>query len=150
MDLKDKTLAMVKDDLADIEAALLQNLNPYFELVSQVASHMISSGGKRLRPLLMVLSAKICGNHKKSDNFFLLFLNTCMLPHFCTTTLSTKHVFAEANRPHVQSGAIRSRFLWVIFFSPDLFRLLRKPDGQGLSGSLRKLPKTCLKAKSTS
>lgn len=84
MDLKDKTLAMVKDDLADIEAALLQNLNPYFELVSQVASHMISSGGKRLRPLLMVLSAKICGNHKKSDNFFSIifeYLHAATLLH---------------------------------------------------------------------
>lgn len=59
--LKDKIFTMVKDDLADIETALLKNLSPYLDLVSQVASHILFSGGKRLRPLLMILAARICG-----------------------------------------------------------------------------------------
>ncbi len=58
---KNKIFAIVKDDLADIETALSQSLNPYFELVSQVASHIMLSGGKRLRPLLFLLSTRICG-----------------------------------------------------------------------------------------
>ncbi len=54
-DLKRKFLAMVQDDLDGIEDALEANLNPYLDLVRQTASHLIFSGGKRFRPLLMVL-----------------------------------------------------------------------------------------------
>ncbi len=60
-DLKQEILAMVKDDLAAIEIALEQNLNPYLDLIAKVARHILFSGGKRLRPLLMVLSARLCG-----------------------------------------------------------------------------------------
>jgi len=69
-DLKHKILARVKNDLADIEVALEQNLNPYLDLVSQIAGHILFSGGKRLRPLLMVLSARICGYNGDYDKVF--------------------------------------------------------------------------------
>ncbi len=69
-DLKQKILAMVKNDLAEIETALTQNLKPYLDLVSQTAKHILFSGGKRLRPLLMVLSAKICGYHDPAAKTF--------------------------------------------------------------------------------
>ncbi len=60
-DLKQKILAAVSDDLTAIEQALVDNLNPYFDLVSRVAGHILFAGGKRLRPLLMVLCARLCG-----------------------------------------------------------------------------------------
>ena len=69
-DLKQKILAQVKDDLAAIEVALEQNLNPYFDLISKVAHHILFSGGKRLRPLLMVLSARLCGYKGDYDKTF--------------------------------------------------------------------------------
>ena len=59
--LKQKILSQAEKELADIEAALTENLQPYLEIVSDVAGHIIFSGGKRLRPLLMVLSARVCG-----------------------------------------------------------------------------------------
>jgi octaprenyl-diphosphate synthase len=69
-DLKQNILALVKDDLLAIEAALEQNLNPYLDLVSKIAGHILFSGGKRIRPLLMVLSAKICGYDGDYDKTF--------------------------------------------------------------------------------
>ena len=59
--LKQRIIAAVSDDLAAIECALTENLNPYFDRVSQVAGHILFAGGKRLRPLLMVLCARLCG-----------------------------------------------------------------------------------------
>jgi len=59
--LKQKILGMVKDDLAEIETALSENLRPYLDLVSDIARHILFSGGKRLRPLLTVTGAKLCG-----------------------------------------------------------------------------------------
>lgn len=65
-DLKLKILTAVKSDLASIETALAEHLNPNFELVAKVAGHILFAGGKRLRPLLMILSARLCG-YKGTD-----------------------------------------------------------------------------------
>lgn len=83
-DLKQKILTAVEDDLNDIEKALSDNLNPYLDLVSEVAGHLLFSGGKRLRPLLMVLSARLCGytgNYEKTFSTALEYLHTATLLH---------------------------------------------------------------------
>src|SRR5210317_602710 len=83
-DLKHRILAAVKDDLDDIEKALTDNLNPHLDLVSEVAGHILFSGGKRLRPLLMVLSARMCGyngNYDKTFSTSLEYLHTATLLH---------------------------------------------------------------------
>jgi octaprenyl-diphosphate synthase len=59
--LKEKLLSRVEKDLAAIETSLDQSLNPHVGLVRDVAGHLIFSGGKRIRPLLNVLSARLCG-----------------------------------------------------------------------------------------
>jgi octaprenyl-diphosphate synthase len=59
--LKEKILALVEPDLAKIEEALVKNLTPHLSLVKDVAGHILFAGGKRLRPLLMVLCARLCG-----------------------------------------------------------------------------------------
>lgn len=69
-DLKQQFLAMVEDDLVGIEQALKANLNPYLDLVRDTASHLLFSGGKRFRPLLMVLGARICGYTGDNDKLF--------------------------------------------------------------------------------
>lgn len=60
-DLKQKIVTAVADDFESIEAALADHLKPHFALVEQVAGHILFAGGKRLRPLLMVLAARACG-----------------------------------------------------------------------------------------
>ncbi len=57
---KKEILDAVKDDLEAIEKALQHHLHPHLELVSQIANHILFSGGKRLRPLLTILSARLC------------------------------------------------------------------------------------------
>ena len=82
--LKQKILSAVESDLEDIEKALSDNLNPYLDLVSDVAGHILFSGGKRLRPLLMVLSARMCGyngNYEKTFSTALEYLHTATLLH---------------------------------------------------------------------
>ncbi len=64
--LKQRILSAVKNDLLQIEKELAANLNPHLELVKQVAGHLLFAGGKRLRPLLMVLAAKTCGYEEPS------------------------------------------------------------------------------------
>jgi octaprenyl-diphosphate synthase len=59
-ELKQRILLAVGDDLAAVENALKENLNPHVELVGRVAGHILFAGGKRLRPLLMILTARLC------------------------------------------------------------------------------------------
>jgi octaprenyl-diphosphate synthase len=59
--LKERITQGAANDLAAIEKALAENLNPHVELVREVAGHIIFSGGKRLRPLLAVLCARLNG-----------------------------------------------------------------------------------------
>jgi len=73
-DLKTKILDLAAEDLTAIEAALSENLQPQLDLVSKVAGHILFSGGKRLRPLLMVLCARLCGYKGAYDkNFSTIF-----------------------------------------------------------------------------
>ena len=83
-DLKNRILSLVKDDLEGIETALLENLQPNLELVSKVAHHILFSGGKRLRPLLMVLSARLCeyrGEYDKTFSVIFEYLHAATLLH---------------------------------------------------------------------
>lgn len=83
-DLKHKIIAAVSGELEDIEIELAQNLNPYLDLVSRVAGHILFSGGKRLRPLLTVLSARMCGysgNYEKTLSVVFEYLHAATLLH---------------------------------------------------------------------
>ena len=60
-DIKARIIKQVAPDLAQVERALEENLDPNLDLVREIASHLLFSGGKRLRPLLMIHSARICG-----------------------------------------------------------------------------------------
>ncbi|MGD2272337.1 MAG: polyprenyl synthetase family protein [Desulfobacterales bacterium] len=82
--LRQKILTLVKDDLEAIEVALLDNLTPYLDVVREIASHILFSGGKRLRPLLMVLSARLCdykGDYDKTFSTIFEFLHVATLLH---------------------------------------------------------------------
>jgi octaprenyl-diphosphate synthase len=53
--------ARIAPDLALVEASLRDQLESKVELIGVVGSHLLSSGGKRLRPALVLLAAELCG-----------------------------------------------------------------------------------------
>ncbi|MCP3874146.1 MAG: polyprenyl synthetase family protein [Desulfobacteraceae bacterium] len=59
--IKQQIIEQVAPDLEKVEIALEHHLNPNLDLVKEIASHLLFSGGKRLRPLLMIHSARLCG-----------------------------------------------------------------------------------------
>jgi octaprenyl-diphosphate synthase len=82
--LKEQIFESVRQDLVEIEVALADNLNPYLPLVSHVAKYIMFSGGKRIRPLLMVLSARLCGykgNYDKTLSVVFEYLHAATLLH---------------------------------------------------------------------
>ena len=83
-DLKARILNDVAQDLGAIEKALVENLNPYLPFVSHVAEYIMFSGGKRIRPLLMVLSARLCGyqgDYDKTLSVVFEYLHAATLLH---------------------------------------------------------------------
>ena len=83
-DLKTRILGLVNDDLVDIEAELEHHLNPHLDLVREVAGHILFSGGKRLRALLLVLAARMCdyrGDYDKTFSISLEYLHAATLLH---------------------------------------------------------------------
>lgn len=83
-DLKEMIKSRIKNDLDAIEEELRTNLNPYYDLVESIAGHILYAGGKRLRPLLMVLSARICGyagDYDKQFSVLFEYLHAATLLH---------------------------------------------------------------------
>lgn len=54
-------LSPVTSELALVEERLLQDIGGDVELISEIIRYVLKSGGKRVRPALLLLSAKLCG-----------------------------------------------------------------------------------------
>jgi octaprenyl-diphosphate synthase len=68
--IKQQILNLVGDDLSAIETELDANLTPWQDLVRNTAGHILFAGGKRLRPLLLVICGKICGSDTPRNRRF--------------------------------------------------------------------------------
>ncbi len=52
---------LVADDLKAVNALIMKHMQSNVVLIPQLAGHLIAAGGKRLRPLLTLASARLCG-----------------------------------------------------------------------------------------
>ena len=75
--------ALVATDLTAVDEVIRQRLKSIVPLVDQVAEHIIAGGGKRLRPLLVVLAGRACGHHPAHVEAaaFIEFIHTATLLH---------------------------------------------------------------------
>ena len=56
---------LIAADLEAVEKNLLEKTTSHYDFVDLAVQHVIEGGGKRLRPILLVLSAKACGYEGK-------------------------------------------------------------------------------------
>ncbi len=54
-------LELVATDLEEVNRIIFERMESPVELIPQLAGYIIASGGKRLRPLLTLATAKLCG-----------------------------------------------------------------------------------------
>src|SRR3954468_14541436 len=76
--------ALVRSDMASVDNVIRARLKSTVPLVDQVAEHIISGGGKRLRPLIVVLTSRACSG--QGDKYFeaaafIEFIHTATLLH---------------------------------------------------------------------
>ena len=53
-------LELVKDDINKVEQFLKDDIKTSVPLINEVIIYLLSSGGKRLRPVFLALSARMC------------------------------------------------------------------------------------------
>jgi octaprenyl-diphosphate synthase len=76
--------ALVADDLQRVDQTIVQRLASDIVLVNQVSQYIIGGGGKRLRPLSVVLAARACGHQGQKHvpaAAIIEFIHTATLLH---------------------------------------------------------------------
>ncbi len=53
--------ALIADDLQAVDRLILRRLESDVVLINQIGHYIVNSGGKRLRPMLVLLAARACG-----------------------------------------------------------------------------------------
>ncbi len=57
----DRLSELVADDIKAVNALIVRHMDSPVDLIPQLAGHIIAGGGKRLRPMLTLGSARMCG-----------------------------------------------------------------------------------------
>src|SRR3990172_8165248 len=136
-------LKPIQEDLEFVERQTYEKLKNNVSLISNIGMHIAKSGGKRLRPALVLLSAKLCGyNGNKSIDI------ACAVEFIHTATLLHDDVVDEADIrrgiPSVNSkwGSDASILVGDYLFSKAFSLLVRSSDlriMESLSGASIKM-----------
>jgi len=79
-----RVTALVQSDMQAVEERFRKNLSSDVPLIGQVGEYLLASGGKRIRPMLLLLSAKLCGyegEHHIELAGVIEFIHTATLLH---------------------------------------------------------------------
>ena len=57
----DKLQSLVAKDLSAVNKVIVDRMSSQVPLIPELAGHLVASGGKRLRPLMTLASARMCG-----------------------------------------------------------------------------------------
>jgi octaprenyl-diphosphate synthase len=80
----ESVLEWLGEDLEKVDQEFRKNLKSGVPIISAIGEHLLLSGGKRFRPTLLLLSAKLCGYHGEqhiSLASLIEFIHTATLLH---------------------------------------------------------------------
>lgn len=80
----DHLIALLRHDLGRVNALILERMKSDVPLIPQLAAHLIEAGGKRLRPMLTLAAARLCGyegDHHIKLAAAVEFIHTATLLH---------------------------------------------------------------------
>ena len=99
---------LVKTDMGRVNDLILEKAGSDVEMIPEVAKHLIDSGGKRLRPMLTLAAANMCGYG--SDGEEIGHVKLAMAVEFMhTATLLHDDVVDESD---MRRGKLAARMLW--------------------------------------
>jgi octaprenyl-diphosphate synthase len=100
----DAALALIEEDLKRVELQFIKNLQSEVPLIRKVAEYVFASGGKRIRPILLLLSARLC--EYSGDNHVAI---ASVIEFIHTATLLHDDVVDNA---HLRRGIASANTLW--------------------------------------
>jgi len=80
----DALRAQLGDEMAKVNALIVERMHSPVGLIPQLAGHIVAAGGKRLRPMLTLASARLCGyagEHHLGLAACVEFIHTATLLH---------------------------------------------------------------------
>ncbi len=95
---------LVADDMAGVNRIIMDKARSDVDLIPELARHLIDSGGKRLRPMLTLASARMCG-YEGGDHVQL----AASVEFMHTATLLHDDVVDESD---LRRGKKSARILW--------------------------------------
>lgn len=100
----ERLLAATQDDMAKVNALILERADSHVDMVPELARYLIESGGKRLRPMLTVAAAALFG---KGDGSAINFAAAVEFMH--NATLLHDDVVDESD---MRRGKKAARMVW--------------------------------------
>ena len=100
---------LIKNDLLDLESQIKFRSKTNIELINELSEHIISGGGKRLRPIVLFLSARPIKNDKKIIDAATVveFIHAATLLHDDVVDMSQfRHSKETANTIWGNKGAV--------------------------------------------
>jgi octaprenyl-diphosphate synthase len=97
-------LRLVRPDMERVNALIVSKAGSDVELIPEIARHLIDSGGKRIRPMLTLAAAQMCGY---SGEHHILLATAVEFMH--TATLLHDDVVDESD---MRRGKLAARMLW--------------------------------------
>nr|WP_319390149.1 polyprenyl synthetase family protein [uncultured Cohaesibacter sp.] len=98
---------LVKQDMGRVNDLILEKAGSDVEMIPEVAKHLIDSGGKRLRPMLTLAAANMCGYEDPSAAGHVKLAMAVEFMH--TATLLHDDVVDESD---MRRGKLAARMLW--------------------------------------
>ena len=97
-------MALVADDMQRVNEVILSMARSDVDMIPELAGHLINSGGKRLRPVLTIATAQMCGYEGASH---VKLASAVEFMH--TATLLHDDVVDESD---LRRGQVAARILW--------------------------------------
>jgi octaprenyl-diphosphate synthase len=104
LDTLQPLLTLVADDMDRVNGIILEKARSDVEMIPELARHLIDSGGKRLRPMLTIAAAKLCGYNGEGHVKL-----AASVEFMHTATLLHDDVVDESD---LRRGKIAARMLW--------------------------------------
>lgn len=98
-------LEIITPDLEEVERVMEENIQSEVPLVYEISRYILGSGGKRLRPSVLILSSGACGVNKGRE----IIASAAALELIHTATLLHDDVVDDAN---LRRGKTASNVIW--------------------------------------
>jgi octaprenyl-diphosphate synthase len=150
----EEIVRLIKDDLEKLEKSIEKLLTTRITFIRDVVHHLIRSGGKRIRPILVILSSRLCG-YRGDEHLpyaaIVEFIHTATLLHDdVVDNAETRRGIATANTVWGNESSVlvgdflfsKSFDLMVSHSNGEILRVMSKATTDLAEGEILELLKT--------